>query len=512
MDNPLINHFRHPLNAGKLADAAGEGEAGDLGCGAVIRIYISFKDERIAAAGFEATGSSAAIAAGSLMTCLVKGKHWRQAAAISLADMESEMGIGADEVEIGIGAGNISQTPVSGQNLKRASVLNAANFAIDALHAAFEDAIKRGTFPRAALTRPGSTLVAMSGGVDSSVACLLLKEAGGEVLGLTMRLWSDPECGATGPGCCSPQSIRDARQVCHVLGVPHLTVDLQDEFKALVVDDFVREYMDGRTPNPCCRCNGSFRFAALAALADRLGAERVATGHYVKREFKNIREFLFRGKDPGKDQSYMMWGIAPEILPRLDFPLGGITKEQTRQLAAGAALVTRSRPESQEVCFIPDDDYRRFLRSQKGRLPGEGEITDAGGRRLGTHSGYIDYTVGQRRGLGISAPEPLYVIGTVPAENRVIAGSRDSLSVDLLEICEVNIFDAGALNGELSLQVRYNAAPVKAQIIDQREDKWAIALNEPVYGIASGQSAVLYEGDKLVAGGIICRAGKNRLS
>ena len=360
----------------------------------------------------------------------------------------------------------------------------------------------------------------MSGGVDSSTACLLLHEAGSRVIGVTMRLWSDPDCetmasGDSLPaaGCCSPDAIRDAREVCHSLGLPHLTVDYRDDFADTVVDDFVSEYLAGRTPNPCTRCNGYFRFPELERLADHLGAAKIATGHYACMEevHRAAREgteedvaFLARGRDRAKDQSYMLWSIPPGILPRLEFPLGGLTKQETRALARRAGLSVHARPESQDVCFIPDDDYRRFLRARGRELPGEGDIVDTRGKLLGKHRGYIDYTVGQRRHLGVSAPEPLYVLATEPGVNLVVAGSHDELALTRLRIGQINTFiPAGEIPGEgLSVQIRYNSGPVPVRV-REGAGEWLLELETPVYGVAPGQSAVIYDGELLIAGGVI---------
>lgn len=492
MDDPVLKHFRNPKNAGELPGAHGSGQAGNPGCGAVIRIFIRFDGETIGQVRFLASGSSAAIAAGSVLAGLITGKNWRAAAAVSPEAIEAELGLPGGSREAG--------------SRRRAAISASAAFAVEALHGALEEAIRRGVFPRPKTVHGETVLVAMSGGVDSSVACLIEKQSGNEVVGVTMRLWSDPACQeAEGPGCCSPQALRDARRVCHSLGLPHLTVDLSEEFERVVVDQFVTEYMAGRTPNPCTRCNGFFRFPALIELAGALGASRVATGHYARVVNANGRLVIKRGVDTVKDQSYMIWALEPGLLGRLEFPLGGLVKEETRWLARGASLPTHASPESQEVCFIPDNDYRRFLRTRVSILPESGDIIDREGNRLGAHSGYIDYTIGQRRGLGVAAPEPLFVLETRPKKNQVVAGMRDQLAVNRLELGAVNVFVPGAIDNRpgLQVQVRYNSNPVPARVARSDKDRWLIELHEPVYGVAAGQSAVLYDGDSLVAGGVI---------
>jgi tRNA-specific 2-thiouridylase len=327
-----------------------------------------------------------------------------------------------------------------------------------------------------------------------------------------MRLWSDPECAVSdSPSCCSPQAIRDAREVCHSLGLAHLTVDYTEAFAESVVDSFVDGYLAGLTPNPCTFCNGSFRFPALLSLADRLGIATVATGHYARIVDADDREFIARAADEAKDQSYMLWGINQSVLARLEFPLGDIRKDETRLIARESGLKVHDRPESQEVCFIPDNDYRRFVRSRaigsgKGKLlPGEGDILDDEGSRLGSHQGFIDFTVGQRHGLGVSASEPLYVLRTFPEMNQVVAGKRHQLEVRHLTIRGINSFlEPGCMAADnLSVQVRYNSQPVTVIKMEIRDDRWLISLAEPAFGVAPGQSAVLYDEGMLLAGGII---------
>ncbi len=531
MESLFYEHFRNPRNAVEIPDADGTGHAGAASCGAVISIYIRFDGDGIGSAGFQATGSSAAIAAGSLLTDMIVGRSWREAAALPESAIEAALsGTGLDEDNI---------SPV-----KLASIRSAAMFAIEALHAAFEDAIARGRFPVAAALNQDAVLVAMSGGVDSAVACLLEQKAGRSVTGITMRLWRDPESngrgknkGASGEAsgggnndttkagestsCCSPQAIRDARGICHTLGLPHLTVDYSSRFESEVVDVFVSEYVAGRTPNPCTRCNGALRFPELVRLADRLGCARVATGHYARltsaagsgngRHGSDCDEgrLLRRAIDRSKDQSYMLWAVDRSLLARLDFPLGGILKAETRALARDGGLAVHDRPESQEVCFIPDDDYRGFVRRRCGADPGSGNIVDSKGARLGEHPGYIDFTVGQRRGLGVSSPAPLYVLRTDPVDNLVVAGSHDELAVTTLIITDVNEFATSTAlsNNSLLVQARYNSGAVGGRVAERRENDWTLALDEPVFGIAPGQSAVLYEGDTLVAGGVIKATG-----
>lgn len=472
---------------------SGTGSAGEAGCGAMVRAAIRFSGDDLTAVMTAEGASTALAAAEALAARLITGINWREAAAISASELE----------------------PVVSRNSGRGgqrqcSAERAAFFAIDALHRALEDSLRRGTFPPATRQRVDSVLVAMSGGVDSATACLLAKQSGREVVGVTMRLWSDPGCDAGDTSCCSPSAVADARGVCHQLGVPHLTLDCAAAFKTGVVDYFIEEYRRGRTPNPCTHCNGHFRFPYLVRLADALGAARVATGHYARvLSCPGARETamcLARGKDQLKDQAYVLWAVDQPLLERVDFPLGEMKKTQTRALAAEAELIVKQRPESQEVCFIPDNDYRRFLRSHIDDLPGEGEVVDRSGKVLGRHDSIIDFTVGQRRGLGVSANEPLYVLSTDPATNRVVVGHRDDLAVHRLRLGELNCFVPPHEITRCLAQVRYNSPPARATV------EWApgeavVDLAEPVHGVAPGQSAVLFQDDIVLAGGVILATG-----
>jgi len=467
----------------------GKGIAGEAGCGARIELSVAFEDERVAKVRYRAEGASTAEAAARSLAEKVRGATWREAASVT----ESEVAVATGAA----GPGGRHACPPD----------KAALFAVDALHRAFEDALRNDRFPRAAGRSDRSALVAMSGGVDSSVACLLSKRSARLVTGVTMRLWSDPDQKAGAVSCCSPESVIEARRICHSLGLPHVTIDCASEFEESVVGHFVEEYLRGRTPNPCTRCNAVFRFPLLDRLAARLGAGRVVTGHYARIvESDEATEGLLiaRGRDRGKDQSYVLWGIDPGLLAGFEFPLGGLLKRETRQMAAAAGLSSCRRPESQEICFIPDDDYRRFLRSRADVLPGPGDIVDAAGTVLGRHGSIVDFTIGQRKGLGISAPAPLYVLDTDVERDRVVVGPREGLYVDRLEVMEANTFVPPGAVRDCHVQVRYNALPVAANCsLHAGGEAATVLLKEPVAGVAPGQSAVFYEGELLLAGGVI---------
>jgi tRNA-specific 2-thiouridylase len=288
-----------------------------------------------------------------------------------------------------------------------------------------------------------------------------------------------------------------ARETCHRLGVPHVTLDLREEFRRAVVAPFVRGYARGQTPNPCTRCNGGFRFAELLAFARRAGAERLATGHYARVVEREGRLLLARGTDPAKDQSYMLAALDPRRLARVSFPLGEQNKEATRAEAERAGLVAARRPESQEACFLAGDDYRAFL-GRHGLTPQEGAIVGEDGSELGRHDGFWRFTPGQRRGLGLAVPEPLYVLGTRPSTNAVVVGPRASLA-------RTEVTARGRLYADVErveAKLRYRSPAVQARV-EPTARGFRLQLDEPAYGVASGQAAVLYDGDTVVGYGLI---------
>ena len=379
------------------------------------------------------------------------------------------------------------ERPLVGLTLLEAAAVPGETLAADALANALGQVFRAEADPR-------RVAVAMSGGVDSAVALL---RAGPHALGVTLRLWIDPAAPDAERACCSPEAVISARETCHALGLPHLTLDLRDEFRRAVVAPFLRGYARGETPNPCIRCNGSFRFAELIAFAERAGARRLATGHYARVVTHRGRLLLARGRDPEKDQSYMLARLDPRFLGRIWFPLGNQTKEETRAEATGAGLAVARRAESQEACFLGGGDYRAFVR-RNGLEEAKGEIVDVDGRRLGTHDGFWRFTPGQRRGLGVAAAEPLYVVRTNPGSNTVVVGPRQSLAVETI-----------SARGRLYVRVnraefkwRYRS-PAVAATVEKTRGGFRLALDEPVYGVAAGQAAVLYENDVVVGAGVL---------
>ena len=376
---------------------------------------------------------------------------------------------------------------VVGLTLIEAAAVGGETLAVDALANALAPGFR-------AAPSTSRVAVAMSGGVDSAVALLRFVP---DAIGVTLRLWLDPNGPDAERACCSPEAVIAARTTCHRLGIPHVTLDLREQFRRAVVDPFVRGYARGETPNPCIRCNGSFRFAELLAFARRAGAARLATGHYARVVLHRGRRLLARASDARKDQSYMLGRLDPALLDRIVFPLGEQTKEDTRAEAARAGLAASSRAESQEACFLAGDDYRAFL-TRHGLDGQEGAIVDERGAELGRHGGYWRFTPGQRRGLGVAASTPLYALRSDAATNTVVVGPRESLARTSVEA-------AGRLYVPVSegeAKLRYRSPAVRAQV-RALEHGFELELAEPAYGVAPGQAAVLYEEDAVVGAGLI---------
>ena len=379
------------------------------------------------------------------------------------------------------------ERPLTGLRLLEAAAVPGETLAADALANALGQVFR---------AEPDSArvAVAMSGGVDSAVALL---RAGSRAIGVTLRLWIDPAAPDSERACCSPESVIAARETCHARGLPHVTLDFREEFRRAVVAPFVRGYARGETPNPCSRCNGSFRFAELLAFAERAGASRLATGHYARIVEHRGRRLLARARQPDKDQTYMLARLDPRFLDRIWFPLGGQTKDETRAEAARAGLAVAGRKESQEACFLGGGDYRDFL-GRHGVAEAEGEIVDEHGRQLGRHGGFWRFTTGQRRGLGVSAAQPLYVLRTDADANTVVVGPRESLAIETI-----------SARGRLYVRVnraevkwRYRSPAVPAAV-EETEHGFRLALDAPAYGVAAGQTAVLYDDDVVVGAGLL---------
>jgi tRNA-uridine 2-sulfurtransferase len=387
--------------------------------------------------------------------------------------------------------------PLPGLSLLEAAAVPGETLPADALANALGPVFR-------ARANSGRTAVAMSGGVDSAVALLRARDESRDAIGVTLRLWLDPAGPDAERACCSPEAVIAARETCHALGLPHVTLDLRDQFRDTVVRHFVDGYARGETPNPCTRCNGGFRFGELLAFADRAGAARLATGHYARIVERDGRLLTARAADPAKDQSYMLATLDPAWLDRIWFPLGEQDKAATRAEADAAGLDVARRAESQEACFLAGGDYRDFL-ARHGLAAEDGPIVDESGRELGRHSGHWRFTPGQRRGLGVAAGAPVFTLEREPQTNTIVVGPRTSLARRTVGV-------AGALyvnpRGPVEAKLRYRSPAVQADVEPAADEPGAFTLRlyEPVYGVATGQTAVLYEDDAVVGAGTVVSA------
>ena len=377
------------------------------------------------------------------------------------------------------------ERPLEGLTLLEAAAVGGDELAVDALANAIGPVFR-------ARRNPDRIAVAMSGGVDSAVALL---RAGRSAIGVTLRLWIDPEAPDLERACCSPESVMAARRTCHALGIPHVTLDAREEFLRAIVEPFIRGYGRGETPNPCISCNGFFRFGRLLAFARRAGAARLATGHYARIVEHGGRLLLARGVDPVKDQSYMLARLDPRVLDRVWFPLGEQSKDETRAQAAEAGLAAATRSESKEACFLGGADYRSFL-ERRGLVPRTGEVVDEQGAVVGTHQGFWGFTPGQRKGLGVATGNPVYALKTLPAGNRVVVGPRDSLARRSVRADGKLFVDVD----RAEVKLRYRSAAVPG-VVTPVSRGFKVELDEPAYGVATGQAAVLYADDVVVGAG-----------
>jgi len=349
-------------------------------------------------------------------------------------------------------------------------------------------------------------VVAMSGGVDSSVVAALAARTGAETIGVTLQLYDHGEAVGRAGSCCAGRDIRDARAVCDRLGIAHYVFDHESAFRERVIDDFADEYLAGRTPIPCVRCNMGPKFTDLFALARELGADCLATGHYVRRVEGAAGPELHRALDPARDQSYFLFATTAAQLGFLRFPLGGLPKAQVREIAADLGLGVAAKPDSQDICFVPDGDYARLVKKLRPEADTRGDIVDQAGRKLGEHKGLIHFTVGQRRGLEIGGQaEPLYVVRLEPETKRVVVGPRTALAVAAARLTGINWIGGGHA-GPLTAKVRSLAKPVAARLEGDR-----VRFDAPEYGVAPGQAAVLYAGERVLGGGWIAETEPARL-
>ncbi|HEX8753270.1 MAG TPA: tRNA 2-thiouridine(34) synthase MnmA [Solirubrobacterales bacterium] len=500
MEREVFEHYlSDESRRGPASDAAFTGAAGGAACGDLSRISLTVAGGRIDSVTFDAEGCGATRAATAAVAEIVEGAPVLEAARLSTDDVDSAIG---------------GLTPA-----KR----HAAVLAADALHRALQAAAASGldlapsesngraTTPAldgrpAVPTTPERVAVAMSGGVDSAVAALLARERGAEVVGITVKLWSDPETDGT-KACCSPEAVLGARGVAHQLGIPHFTLDLEEEFRRRVVDRFVSGYAEGRTPNPCVLCNGEVRLAAMIDLAGRLGATRLLTGHYARIVEDEGGPLLGAAADVAKDQSYMLAALPPELLGRLEFPLTEMTKAQVREVAARHGLAVARKPESQDLCFLAGQGKRGFLLRHGGLREREGAILDSSGRTIGRHRGHHEFTVGQRRGIGVSLNEPGYVIATDAAANTVTVGTSEEIEARTIGIRDAVLHRDGSRVD--AVRLRYHSRALPATIgaaAAGRHEALEIALGERFFGAAPGQTAVLMDGETIVGHGTIVAA------
>jgi tRNA-specific 2-thiouridylase len=478
----IEQHLSQPYGRGALADAPHTGAAGGAACGDLVRISVSVEGERVVATGFEASGCATVRAAGSAVAELVEGMPALTAALVSPEVVARELG---------------GLAP---------SHMHAAELTCDALHRALGSAARGGDVRIPASATRTRTLVAMSGGVDSAAAAQLALDAGDDVVAVTLELWSDPS-GDGEQSCCSPQAVRGARRLAQRMGIPHFTLDLRDRFRGDVVDDFLAGYADGGTPNPCVRCNGLVRFDSMVELADRLGADRLTTGHYARIEQDDEGPVIRAAVDPRKDQSYVLARVATETLRRIGFPLGGYAKPEVRDLARRAGLPVADKPESQDLCFLAGTGQQAFVErhGDAAMQDAAGDIVDREGRLLGHHDGHHRFTVGQRRGIRVAAGEPLYVLAKDARRNRIVVGPREQLATTTVKLGPGRLHRGSA---EIdSVRLRYQGAvlgcSVDAELPAGDHPGLTIELEREVATPAPGQVACLMRGEHVIGWALI---------
>lgn len=350
-------------------------------------------------------------------------------------------------------------------------------------------------------------LIGMSGGVDSSVSALLLQEEGYQCVGATMKLYSgEPVCQPEKQTCCQSDDVEDARSAAFRLGMPHYVFNETAAFDEYVIRPFIRVYEEGGTPNPCIRCNRHLKFSCMLRRARELGCEYIATGHYARVERRGDGRWLLKkGLDESKDQSYVLYVLTQDMLAHTKFPLGGMTKAQVRVLAEQRGLLNARKHDSQDICFVPDGDYEGFIRRRTGHDYPEGYFVDENGAILGTHHGMIGYTIGQRRGLGVSGGKPLYVCRKNPEDNTILLSGNDALFARELRAGDINLIDRDRIDGVLrcTAKIRYSHKGAACSVEQTAENTLSVVFDEPQRAITAGQAVVLYDGDTVIGGGTI---------
>jgi len=475
------------------------GEAGSPACGDLVTVQVRVSGGRVTDAGYRAQGCRATHDAADAACAALRGATLDQALQVSEASIARDLG----------------QAPVGDGH--------AAGMVADAVAEAFEQWFGARLGTSGPPPRPGRVAVAMSGGVDSAVAALLLSQQGHDVVGVTMRLWHDPVASPARRSCCAPETVRMARDTCAAIGIPHLTIDAADRFRREVVEEFARGYAEGRTPNPCITCNGEVRFRILSEAAALLGAHHLASGHYARTGTVPARGQSQPGDSPGpgtvpvvarsadfaKDQSYMLARLEPGILERLLLPLGGMTKDEVRAIAVRHGLPAADAVESQDVCFVGEGGYGPFLERHAGLGARPGRIVDQHGAVLGMHDGHWRYTVGQRRGLGVAAREPLYVLATDARRNEVVVGPRAALGRQRIELAAMVVH--AAPDHALDVRIRHHGRLLRGHLLITGDATGEVVLEDAAEAVAPGQTAALYDEGRLVAAGTITRAHPARI-
>lgn len=509
MDRELFDHFLHDESRrGPSPDGAFTGAAGGAACGDLSRLSLTIEGGRVSGVTFDTEGCGATRAATAALAETIEGATVLDAARQSIDDTEALLG--------GLELSKRHAAQLATDALHRAlSAAAASNLPLDPATALEEGPdsptpkASEGGRVRSPGASPGSpqrVAVAISGGVDSAVAALLERERGAEVIAITVKLWADPETDGT-KACCSPEAVLGARAVAHSLEIPHFTLDLEADFRRRVVSRFVDGYAEGQTPNPCILCNGEVRLAAMLDLAQRLGATRLLTGHYARIVEDAEGPLLAAGADAAKDQSYMLAALPPDLLGRLGFPLTEMTKDEVRAVAARHGLAVAKKPESQDLCFLAGQGKSGFLRRHGNLVDREGAVIDRSGRKLGRHRGHHNFTVGQRRGIGVSLNEPGYVVATDAAANTVTVGTREDLETRRIHVRDAVLHRDGARVDNVRL--RYHSDTLSASLgaaAPGRHEALDLQLDEPFDAAAPGQTAVLMDGETIVGHGTIAAA------